>query len=142
MVSKKINICWRSLFVITWPESLTVREKITSQVLHNKNSRINPWSSSFALHIYILVDYFLSYIFFHLSNHLLCCILNVEDELARYYFKTMWQCFFKYNSADFRQNAFSIVYAKAKHLRQLTKISKPTTNQELEEKTFCLKSNS
>ena len=50
--------------------------------------------------------------------------------------------FFKYNSADFRQNAFSIVYPKAKHFRQLTKISKPTTNQELEEKTFCLKSNS
>ena len=47
---------------------------------------------------------------------------------------------FKYNSADFRQNAFSIVYPKAKHLRQLTKISKPTTNQELEEQTFCLKS--
>ena len=63
MVSKKISICWRSLSVITWPEYLTVREKITSQVLHNKNSRMNPWSSSFAIHVYTLVDYSLSYIF-------------------------------------------------------------------------------
>ena len=75
LVSKKISICRRSFFVITWAESLKVREKITSRFLHNKNSGMNPWSSSFTIHVYISVDYFLSYIF--PSDNLLCCVLHV-----------------------------------------------------------------
>ena len=38
LVSKKISICWRSFFVITWAESFKVREKIDSRFFHNKNS--------------------------------------------------------------------------------------------------------
>ena len=95
--------------------------------LHFLNSKMNPCSGSSAIHIYVLVDYFLSYIF----------SISDKDKLARHFCKSLWQYFLniirlialkmRWLLCIQKQN----IYGNWRGLRSLT------INQQLDKKAFA-----